>query len=246
MLATARHYWGKTTMRWQMGRRSENIEDRRGMSPAGIGVRGGGIGGLGMLAIALVAMFLGVDPSVILQRPVAGRRQRSPPSCAVALASQRPGRRSSSRPCWPRPRTPGATSSSRLGPRNTRSPSSCCSATPCSRPAAWRRRLRGRSTAPPIRRSISTSPSSRSCDQRFGAPGDFAQAYVIAHEVGHHVQNLLGISSKVERPPRQADRARPTAVGDAGAAGRLLRRRLGSATPTSRSRSSSRAISRRR
>jgi predicted metalloprotease len=34
-------------------------------------------------------------------------------------------------------------------------------------------------------------------DQRFGAPGDFAQAYVVAHEIGHHVQNLMGISSKV-------------------------------------------------
>lgn len=36
-------------------------------------------------------------------------------------------------------------------------------------------------------------------EQRFGAPGDFAQAYVIAHEVGHHVQNLLGIAEKVTR-----------------------------------------------
>jgi hypothetical protein len=41
-------------------------------------------------------------------------------------------------------------------------------------------------------------------DQRFGAPGDFAQAYVIAHEVGHHVQNVLGIAEKVDRARRGA------------------------------------------
>ena len=42
----------------------------------------------------------------------------------------------------------------------------------------------------------------RELARRFGAPGDFAQAYVIAHEVGHHVQNLLGITAKVERATR--------------------------------------------
>lgn len=42
---------------------------------------------------------------------------------------------------------------------------------------------------------------------RFKAPGDFAQAYVVAHEVGHHVQNLLGISGKVHELKRQVDRA---------------------------------------
>jgi uncharacterized protein len=48
----------------------------------------------------------------------------------------------------------------------------------------------------------------RELKQRFGAPGDFAQAYVIAHEVGHHVQNLLGISEKI----RQTQQARPDAA----------------------------------
>jgi hypothetical protein len=41
---------------------------------------------------------------------------------------------------------------------------------------------------------------------RFGAPGDFAQAYVIAHEVGHHVQNLLGISNQVQQMQSQGSR----------------------------------------
>ena len=43
-------------------------------------------------------------------------------------------------------------------------------------------------------------------DRRFGAPGDFAQAYVVAHEVGHHVQNLLGISDR-STPSAQRPRA---------------------------------------
>lgn len=47
----------------------------------------------------------------------------------------------------------------------------------------------------------------RELDQRFGAAGDFAQAYVIAHEVGHHVQNLLGISSKVSERQQQVGEA---------------------------------------
>jgi len=45
----------------------------------------------------------------------------------------------------------------------------------------------------------------RDLQDRFNAPGDFAQAYVIAHEIGHHVQNLLGISSEVQRLRQQLD-----------------------------------------
>src|SRR5215469_3161546 len=55
---------GRPVMRWQMGRRSDNIEDRRGM-PVGRGAAVGG--GIGTLLLVLVAMYFGVDPSVILQ-----------------------------------------------------------------------------------------------------------------------------------------------------------------------------------
>jgi predicted metalloprotease len=48
--------------------------------------------------------------------------------------------------------------------------------------------------------------------QRLGAPGDFAQAYVIAHEVGHHVQHLLGVSDKVDRMRRQASEVQGNAL----------------------------------
>ena len=50
-------------MRWQMGRRSDNIEDRRGIGAGGVAVGGG----LGTIVLLLVALYLGVDPSVLLQ-----------------------------------------------------------------------------------------------------------------------------------------------------------------------------------
>jgi predicted metalloprotease len=52
----------------------------------------------------------------------------------------------------------------------------------------------------------------RELDRRFGAPGDFAQAYVIAHEVGHHVQNLLGVAQEVQAMRRRASAQQANAL----------------------------------
>jgi hypothetical protein len=56
---------------------------------------------------------------------------------------------------------------------------------------------------PPDERAYVDTSFFQELDRRFGAPGDFAQAYVLAHEIGHHLQNLLGISDRVQQAPGQ-------------------------------------------
>ena len=237
-------------MLWQKGRSSDNVVEDTG---GGGGPRrfggGGGLGLGGIVVVVIVGLLFGKNPGEILQLlgNMGGDEGSQPTQQQVAPAGndqqtqfvrkvlgRHRGRLG--------PDLPGSAASS------TRRRSSCCSTARCSPPAAPAQRRWGRSIARATARSTSTSTSSTRCSSASTRRGDFAQAYVIAHEVGHHVQNLLGImrQGRAARRARRADAGRQRPVGAPGTAGRLLRRRLGQPRASSNSTGSSRATSKRR
>jgi uncharacterized protein len=174
-------------MRWSGGRRSDNIEDRRGMSVP-LGIAGGGIG---TIVLVLLAMFFGVDPSVVLQGGGSQTSVEAPSGSpasdpqrefvAVVLADTEDTWRElfgDMRRTYSEPKLVLFTQAVQ---------SACGMAGAAVGPFY----------CPPDRRVYLDLSFFRALKQRFGAPGDFAQAYVIAHEVGHHVQNLLGLSEQL-------------------------------------------------
>jgi len=180
-------------MRWQMGRRSDNIEDRRGIGAGGVAVGGG----IGTLVLVLVALYFGVDPSVVLQgggpavstAPPAVERQATSPEeeqlkdfVAVVLADTEDTWRELFRRMNREYREP------RLVLFSDVVRSACGTAQSAAA---------GPFYCPVDQKVYLDLSFFRDLRERFRAPGEFAQAYVIAHEIGHHVQTLLGISEKV-------------------------------------------------
>jgi len=177
-------------MLWENGRRSENVEDRRG-----IGVGGIAGGGVGVVVIALIAMFFGVDPRVILQeanqgQASSGQQQAVPVDPAqdklkdfvsVVLAD--------TEDTWGEIfRRSGATYERPKLVLFTGAVHSAC---------GLARSAVGPFYCPGDHKVYIDLDFYKMLERRFGAPGEFAKAYVVAHEIGHHVQNLLGISGKV-------------------------------------------------
>ena len=178
-------------MRWGSGRRSDNVEDRRGLRVT----RGVAGGGLGTIVLVLVALYFGVDPSTILNMAPTGggtsvEQSNEPrPAAENALADFTSVVLADTEDAW------GAVFREKGG---TYVPPKLVLFTDAVESACG---MAGSATGPfycPGDRKVYLDLSFfGDLDQRFGAPGDFAQAYVIAHEVGHHVQNLLGIEGKV-------------------------------------------------
>lgn len=183
-------------MRWSGGRRSDNIEDRRGRALSGK-VKGGGIG---VLLVVLVAMYFGIDPSLLLDSGVvdigpAEHHQSTPSASRRSPGEDRLAEFVSvvladTEDTWKAIFTAGGSAyqEPRLVLFTDRVQSACGFASAASGPFY----------CPADRKVYIDLVFYRDLHNTLGAPGDFAQAYVIAHEIGHHVQNLLGVMGKVQ------------------------------------------------
>ncbi|AOB30463.1 hypothetical protein AKI39_06780 [Bordetella sp. H567] len=182
---------------------SENVEDRRGM-----GMRlGGGKLGIGAIILALVAMYFGVDPSVVLQvlQDPAGQQA---PATATAPPANDPQRRFVAKVLGETEETWQAIF--RDHAKRSYVPPKLVLYTGATNTACGTgRAAMGPFYCPADSKVYLDLSFFDDMKRRFQAPGDFAQAYVIAHEVGHHVQHLLGISERVtslqQENPRQAN-----------------------------------------
>jgi predicted metalloprotease len=175
-------------MRWEGRRESQNIEDRRGMRFG----RAGGIG-LGTIVLALVAAYFGVDPSVVLQGTQPSQQAEQVPYnespeearlhkfVAVVVAE--------TEDAW------GAIFSA--AGRTYEPPTLVLFSGAVQSACGFAQAAVGPFYCPGDRKVYIDLSFYQDLQNRFGAPGEFAQAYVVAHEVGHHVQTLLGISERV-------------------------------------------------
>ena len=179
-------------MRWRGERESTNIEDRRGLSGGKIAVGGG----LGTVIIMIIALLFGADPRQLLQQ----------------VPDNQPGQVQTSRPQNPQEEelkqfvgvVLGKTEDVwhdifRQNGREYREPTLVLFTDQVRSACGLTGAAVGPFYCPGDEKVYIDLSFYEELRQRFNAPGDFAQAYVVAHEVGHHVQKLLGISERVER-----------------------------------------------
>ena len=179
-------------MRWRKGRRSKNVEDRRGVRISRKGAAGGGIG---LLVLVIAALFFGVDPSDFISQttpttttrtttgspPTGGAQDELAQFVSVVLADTEDTWHALFR---------------NMG-RQYREPKLVLFSDSVKSACGFASAAVGPFYCPRDQKVYIDLKFYSDLRNRFGAPGDFAQAYVLAHEVGHHVQTLLGISEKV-------------------------------------------------
>jgi len=189
-------------------RRSENVEDRRGMPMGGAGLK---LGGGGILLVVVLSLLTGTNPLDIL----GGLVEEAPPSSVDSGPQRKPPRDDpqadfiravlgDTEDTWSRmfEQGGGTYEPPRLVLFSGAVQSACGQASSAVGPFY----------CPPDRRVYLDLQFFRELSERFGAPGDFARAYVVAHEIGHHVQNLLGTSERVQQQRSRMDQAGANAL----------------------------------
>lgn len=179
-------------MRWRDGRRSSNVEDRRNVRLSGK-MKGGGIG---ILILALIGMYFGIDPRIILEQgaqlsggPTVEQAEYQPTAAENELADFVSVVLADTEDTWSAifSQTAGGYQKPTLVLFSGAVQSAC----------GFAQAATGPFYCPADRKVYIDLSFYQDLRNKLGAPGDFAQAYVIAHEVGHHVQNLLGISDQL-------------------------------------------------
>jgi uncharacterized protein len=181
-------------MRWTSGRRSENVEDRRGFQ---VSRRVAG-GGIGTIVLVLVALYFGVDPSVLLnvnQTPIPGS---GTPTQSTPYSASPEEKRLADFVSVVLADTEDTWHALFRGMGKTyEEPKLVLFSGAVESACGFASAAVGPFYCPEDQKVYIDLRFYSDLRNKFGAPGDFAQAYVIAHEVGHHVQNLLGIAEKV-------------------------------------------------
>ena len=194
-------------MRLDNERESDNVEDRRseGMGGGRFPIGGRSVG-IGTIILALVALYFGIDPSVVFNLasapPPASQFQTSPappPPANDPRAQFVSQVLASTEDIW---RALFA-----QGGLQYRDPKLVLFSGATQTGCGLGREAMGPFYCPLDQKLYIDLSFYQDLKNRFHAPGDFAQAYVVAHEIGHHVQNLLGISDKVHSLQQQVDEA---------------------------------------
>ncbi len=192
-------------MQWRGRRTSRNIEDRRGRRSVG---KTGGVGGLGLIAVLVIGYFLGIDVSPLLQggggqpsqtvsQEITPQDQAAGEFVSVVLADTEEVWAEIFRDQVGRPYNPatlvlfkGATQSPCGGANGASGPFYC----------------------PADKKAYLDTDFFVTLERRMGAGGDFAAAYVVAHEIAHHIQNELGILGQANQIRRTSSPEQSNAI----------------------------------
>jgi predicted metalloprotease len=197
-------------MKWEGNRESDNVEDRRDGGGGGFSIGGGSIGIGGVVIAVLASLFFGIDPGTVLSLLSGG----SPQTQVQAPAHAPPPTDHTARfvstvladteDTWGTifRQAGGTYQQPRLVLFTGQTPTACGTGSTATGPFY----------CPGDRKVYIDLSFFRLMQQRFKVSGEFAQAYVIAHEVGHHVQNLMGVMEKVDQARRRSSPTQANAL----------------------------------